>query len=464
MQLVNPLFMFLFLPLSLLPLLVSGKRHRKGLLTALSLLWLLFVNRSTPAALLPIVLLVAALCLLSLLPDRAPRVRLVFSVALPLVTLLAARLLAEYASFRYPTGLTMISLAAVSMAIDRYRGDAPEREGPLAVISYLLFFPTMLVGPLLRYKQFLYATEHAAPLARETLARGACLFMRGYVKRVALAAVLMRTFADVRSFGEASLPPLALLLLLLMAYAFLYAFVTGTTDMARGVMALYGIAPPRAQSGAVALLMPHRVLSCMLLPLDRYIEDYLARPVRARVHGMRGRMLAATLTVAVTVLFYRTRPEMLLTALPLFLTAWLSVKLPRWRRFPHRIPARLFLGTLSVLSLSLLALSMMLGNPLDVVRLIARSFDGSATYSVYYLFGAIADAGYLTPALALLAFSPVLHYYPMLASRLPRSTDTALRAISVILLILAFIGTVSYFMPQFPTDAAPVYGTSFFAR
>ncbi len=466
MQLTSPLFLFVFLPLSFLPLLFSRARHRKGVITALSLLWLLFVNRGDPAAILPIVALVALTCLLSALPDRAPRVRLAFGIVLPLGALLAARLLTEYApsTFPYPTGLTMVSLSAVSIAIDRYRGDAPEREGPLTVVAYLLFFPTMLVGPLLRYKQFLYATEHAAPLSRETVSLGARLFMRGYVKRVALCAVLMRAFADVHSFGEASLPPLALLLLLLMSYALLYTFVTGTADMARGVMALYGIKPPRAQSGAVSLLAPHRVLACMLLPLDRYIEDYLTRPLRARVRGEWGRLLAATLSVLVTVLFYRTRPEALLLALPLFLSAWLTVSRPRWRRFPRRIPTRLLLGTVSTLTLSVLSLGIMLGDPLEVITLITRSFDGSATYSFYYLFGAISDARYLAPTLTVLALAPVLHYYPALARRIPRSVDFALCAISATLLVFAFVGTVFYFLPQFPTYTDPVYGTSFFVR
>ncbi len=466
MQLTSPLFLFVFLPLSFLPLLLYRPRHRKGVIAALSLLWLLFVNRSDPAALLPIAALVAFTCLLSALPDRAPRVRLALGVVLPLGALIAARLLAEYApfAFRYPTGLTMVSLSAVSIAIDRYRGDAPEREGPLAVVAYLLFFPTMLVGPILRYKQFLYATEHAAPLSRATFSLGARLFMRGYVKCVALCAVLMRAFADVHSFGEASLPPLALLLLLLMAYALLYTFVTGTTDMARGVMALYGIKPPRAQSGTVSLLAPHRVLACMLLPLDRYVEDYLARPLRARVRSRWGRLLAATLSVLVTVLLYRTRPVALLLALPLFLSAWLTLSRPRWRRFPRHIPTRLLLGAVSTLSLSVLALGIMLSDPLEIVTLITRSFDGSATYSFYYLFGAIADARYLAPALTVLALAPVLHYYPVLAHRIPKSADFTLRAISTALLVLAFLGTVFYFLPQFPTYTPPVYGTSFFVR
>ena len=466
MQLTSPLVLFLFLPLFLLPLLICRPRQRKGVITVLSLIWFLFVNRGDALALLQIGTLVFFVCLLSALPDRAPRVRLAFGVALPLSALIAARLLTEYAPFayRYPVGLTMVVLSAISIAVDRYRGDAPDREGPFAVMAYLLFFPTMLVGPILRYKQFLYATEHIAPPSRQTISLGARLFMRGYIKRIALAAVLMRAFSDVHSFGEASLPPLALLSLLAMAYALFYMFVTGTTDMARGTMALLGMQPPRGQSGIVSLLVPHRVLALMLLPFDHYIEDYVIRPLRARIPGKRGRLLAATLSVCLTVLLYRTRPEALLLALPLFLSAWLTCSRPHWRRYPHRASARFALAIISALALSVFALGIMLQNPLDIATLIIRAFNGSATYSFYYLFGAIADARYLAPALTIAALSPVLHYYPLLARRIPKRADFVLRCVLATLLTLTFVATIAYFLPQFPHYTDPVYGTFFFVR
>ncbi len=466
MQLTNPLLLFVFLPLFLLLLLICRAHHRIGIITVFSLIWFLFSNRGNLAALLQIGALVAFVCLLSALPDRAPRVRLAFGVAVPVCVLVTARLLTEYAPFdyHYPAGLTMVALSAVSIAIDQYRGDAPERDNPFSIIAYLLFFPTMLVGPILRYKQFLYATERITPPSRKTTSLGARLFMRGYIKRIAVAAVLMRAFSDVHSFEEASLPALALLSLLAMAYALFYMFVTGTTDMARGTMSLLGISSPRGQSGTVSLLAPHRALASMLLPFDRYIEDYVARPLRARIHGQWGRLLAAALSVLVTVLFYRTRPEALVLALPLFISAWLTVSRPRWQRFPRRALARFAFGIVSTLVLSFFALGIMLRDPFDIFTLIKHSFDGSSAYSFYYLFGAIADARYLAPALATVALSPVLYYYSVLANRIPKQANFVFRCISASLLVLAFVGTIWYFLPQFPQYTDPVYGTSFFVR
>lgn len=459
MQLTAPLFLFLFLPLSLLPLPFCPPRYRKGVLTALSLVYFLFLHRASPLSLLPIGGVVLLCCLLSALPDRAPRLRCAVGVILPLAALLAARLLAEYAPFdyQYPTGLTMVVLSAVSVAIDRYRGDAPEREGPFAVISYLLFYPTLLIGPLLRYKQFLYVTERIRP-SRERFSQGALLFMSGYVKRIAVAAVLVRMLTPLLALHAAALPLSVVLLLLLLALTFLYAFITGTTDMARGVMAMFGIQPPRAQCDSVPLLLPHRLLFSLLLPFERYLEDYVARPVRQRLGGTRGKLLATLLPLLCTLLLLRTRPEALLLALPLFLTALLSLHRPRYRRTPRHVLLRAPLALLCFALLSLFSLGVLLDNPLSLFSLFTRALDGTPTYSLQYLFGAAFDSRYLWCVAAFLILSLLAHGTRVCQKRLPQRLVFVLRCILAALVCLAFLATLFYFMPQFPRYADPVYG------
>ncbi len=459
MQLTAPLFLFFFLPFSLLPLPFCPPRYRKGVLTALSLVYFLFVHRASPLSLLQIGGVVLLCCVLSALPDRAPRVRCAVGVVLPLAALVTARLLAEYAPFdyQYPTGLTMVALGAVSVAIDRYRGDAPDRESALAVLSYLLFYPTMLIGPVLRYKQFLYTTEHITP-SREHFSRGALLFMQGYVKRIAIAAVLVRMFSNLLSLHDAALPLSILLLLLLLSLTFLYAFITGTMDMARGLMAMFGMQPPRAQYDTVPLLLPHRMLSSLLLPFERYLEDYVARPVRERLSGKRGTLVATLVTLSCTVLLLRTHPEALALALPLFLGALLSLNRPRYRRAPRRAPARALCALLSIALLSFFALGITLREPLAIFSLFARALDGSTTYSLQYLFGALFDSRYLVYILLFLVFVPVVHCRGILQRRLPPRFWFALRCIGALVTCLAFIATLLYFTPQFPQYADPVYG------
>lgn len=465
MQFTSPLFLFLFLPLSLLPLPLCPARYRRGVITLLSLLWFLFANRNAPLSLLQIGGIVLVVCLLSALPDRAPRLRLALGVSLPLAVLVAARVIAEYGLFpyTYPVGLTMVVLGAISIAIDRYRGDAPERENPYLVVSYLLFAPTMLLGPILRYKQFLYATEHIKP-SLSSFSKGAKLFMCGYIKRIALAAVLLRAIGETFALAEHALPLLTVLLLFLMAYALLYSFVTGSADMARGLMAMYGIKPPRARATQTALLLPHRVLYGMHLSLHRYLEDYVARPLRERVHGRFGKFLAALATCLLTVLFYRTRLSALLFALPLLFTALVFCCRPPHRRFPKHAPARVSLSLSCFFSLSLFALGLLLPDPLSFFSMFQGGQTSSAPYAFYYLLSAIPDSRYLVITLLLMLFIPLFHTLWRRSQKWPSKLTLAVECVGTLFLFVAFFLTLVYYLPQFPNLADPVYGTFSFMR
>lgn len=352
----------------------------------------------------------------------------------------------------------MVVLSAISVAIDRYRGDAPERETPLSVLSYLLFYPTMLIGPILRYKQFLYATEHIAP-SRKLFSQGALLFMRGYVKRIAVAAVIARMLSALFSLRQTALPPAVLPLLLLLALALLYAFITGTTDMARGLMAMFGMPTPRAQYGMVPQPLPHRMLFSLLLPFERYLEDYVARPIRQRLPNKRAALIATLLTLVCTLLLLRTHPAVLLLALPLLLAVLLSYQTPRYHRTPRNALLRVLLALLSLVLLSLLALGILLDEPLSLFGLFANVFGKGPRYPLQYLFGTVFDSRYLWFIAVFLASLPIAHGGHALLQRLPKRAVFALRCASALLITLCFMATLVYFTPQFPHYADPVYGS-----
>ena len=178
MQLTGPVFLFLLLPLSLLICRFVPPTRRRLVLSLLSIGWYALVNASNPVGLLHIALLLAVMLLLVYLP--APRSALVgklrttLGVLLPILSLLAARLLAEYGStwYVYPIGLAFITLSAVSLSVDLARGDTVRPKNPLDVIGYLLFVPTLVAGPIIRSKHFLTAPRRpASPPSCSALAR-----------------------------------------------------------------------------------------------------------------------------------------------------------------------------------------------------------------------------------------------------------------------------------------------------
>ena len=138
MQLASPIFAFLFLPLSLLFLPLCPKKYRQSVMPLLSFSYFLLINFENPLAYLQIGFVVILICILACTPgDTLPRFRLLLGVLLPLGLLITARVLAEVIPQHYtsPPGLGFVCLGGISLSIDRYRGDAPEADKPLAVVG-----------------------------------------------------------------------------------------------------------------------------------------------------------------------------------------------------------------------------------------------------------------------------------------------------------------------------------------
>ena len=463
MQISSPLFLFLFLPLSLPILPLCKKKHRKTVMSLISIAFLLLANWGDPWAFLPIGAILALICTLVCLPAEIfSRLRLLLGVSVPLAILVAARLAAEYfpEHHTYPTGLALVTLGAISICIDRYRADAMERETPLSVIGYLLFFPTVTLGPVLRYKQYLYLTEHAEPKL-ENFSAGAMLYLKGYLKRIAVCTILFASLESILSVlqHDALLPLSVFLLALLLSFLALYFTVSGITDMSRGLMSLYGYTPPRGQGRFFLTPSSHRMLGSLLCSLDAFLDDYLATPLKRLFPGKWGKMLAAILVCACTALFYRTTPSTLIVALPLLISAVALAQGSRYLHRPHKAVLRIPFAFFSSFLLSLFALAMMLDEPLILFDLIVGVFQKSDPLALYH---ALLSFTYLNHLLVLLIFllvyAPLSLYLPRLIAKCPLRVQNALQYTGAILALVAFLLALIFLLPQFPQYAELVYG------
>lgn len=88
-----------------------------------------------------------------------------------------------------PIGISFFSFQALSYIIDIYRGDAEVAKTPLQACLYLMFFPQLIAGPIIRYKSI--ANEIA--VRRENIddfSDGIGRLIIGIGKKVLIANVL----------------------------------------------------------------------------------------------------------------------------------------------------------------------------------------------------------------------------------------------------------------------------------
>lgn len=446
MQLTGPAFLLIFLPLSVLAA-VPFKRNRATVLALLSVLWYALANLRNPAG----IALIFGLVLAVLLAARLPRPRLGAAIGITLAVgaLLTARILAEYApfSYDYPAGLTLLCLGTVSFLLDR-RSARPATV-PEAV-SYLLFFPTLTMGPVLRFPEYLSALDTRAD-SLERFSRGIHLYALGFVKRVGCAAILLRMLDSIFAYGTKGIPLQMLLLILPIAYFLLYFAVTGTTTMARGVSLMLGLELPCDHLPLFETVPPDEMPRGMLLSLGNYLEAFVGAPIRRHLPGRAGRMLAGAATFFLGVFFFRLRPSLLLIALPILLLRLVRVFPDTPRETPRRLPVRLLWGLASFLFCAAFAVGVILPEPIRFFDLFRASGGADSSYGFHSLYGTASWMNYLIAgAAALLSFFPLRRLRAVLLHRVTEKKRIALRAVESVVLFAAFFITIVYFMPQFP--------------
>jgi len=130
-----------------------------------------------------------------------------------------------------PIGISFYTFHSLSYMIDVYRGKVPATHNFLDIAIYILFFPQLVAGPILRATNFL--PQLAEPKRFETVDwRGALvLFLVGYFKKACIAdnlsSLVDPIFANPQLYGSGDAVVAAL------SYTVqIYCDFSGYTDMA----------------------------------------------------------------------------------------------------------------------------------------------------------------------------------------------------------------------------------------
>lgn len=259
-------FLFCFLPLALLLYYAVPGRAKNAVILAESLVFYCW----TGVQYLPLILVLIAVNYLLGLALSLPAEKLPFRRFLPLVAVLAdlgALVYFKYANFLIDTlnsfglGLARLSIGAVlplgisyyvfkliSYVADVYSGKAAAEKNPIDFAAYVLFFPQLIIGPIVKYREMadqLHTVKNRCSLAQ--IEQGAQLFIFGLAKKVILAdsiGALWRGIIGADGVGLANVStPLAWLGIL--AYSFqLYFDFAGYSEMSNGLAAMLGFDCP----------------------------------------------------------------------------------------------------------------------------------------------------------------------------------------------------------------------------
>src|SRR5262249_45692383 len=136
-------------------------------------------------------------------------------------------------------GISFYTFETISYVVDVYRRRIPPERNLLDYALFILFFPHLIAGPIVRPGDFLPQTRRAKRWSWNRIQLGVRLFLLGLFKKAALAdnlaAVADPVFSNPAGYGTFET------WLAVVAYTFqIYGDFSGYSDMAIGIAHLFG--------------------------------------------------------------------------------------------------------------------------------------------------------------------------------------------------------------------------------
>ncbi|MBQ9211564.1 MAG: MBOAT family protein [Clostridia bacterium] len=251
----SSVFLFLFLPAFLLGYYLIRPSFRNGFVVFCSLV---FYGWGEPRFLLVMICSVLMNYLLGLLAD-ADREAFWRKTAVTLCVVMNLGLLFVYKYLGFfvttlnqvaskawpvpqialPIGISFFTFQGMSYVIDVYRREVRAQKNPFRTMLYVVMFPQLIAGPIVRYKDIAAQIDHRS-VNLDRMKAGIARFMVGLAKKMMLANTMGAVVDEIFAVDPASLAvPTAWLGAICYAMQIYYDF-SGYSDMAIGLGKMIG--------------------------------------------------------------------------------------------------------------------------------------------------------------------------------------------------------------------------------
>lgn len=182
-------------------------------------------------------------------------------------------------------GLSFYVFHVISAFVDVKNGRIYEPIGFLSFMSYLLYFPKIITGPLIRYNAFKHELDKSS-VSEDFIMQGVGLLLIGLLKKAAgdyIALYPLAIYANPSGYSGFDH--------LFAMYGFaLYIFLdfSAYTDMARGISRLFGIELPNNFASPYRSVSMGEFWKRWHITLSEWIRDYIYFPLGgSRTSGLR---------------------------------------------------------------------------------------------------------------------------------------------------------------------------------
>ncbi len=298
MTFLSPAFLFALLPTVLTVYAIAPKYRRAELLPIISTVFFVCANIHDVLSL--VYYLLAALSFVMALKLYKKTKRTVWLHGLRILAAFAAVASAYYKLFFgnfavEHVGLLIMLMAIVSICSDILRGEGRMPDTPWDGLIYITFFPTSVIGPFVSYGDFIEKLDNIQ-FSAENFTRGAVRLMIGFVKCLAISSVLNQAYEGIIS-AEGYMGLMIFLLAAFILGLKVYYFLSGYSDMARGIALMLGIDLKKDFSNPFLNSTPASYLRRFLRSFSSFARRYVARPIESAFSGGFGGRIVGSLLV-----------------------------------------------------------------------------------------------------------------------------------------------------------------------
>lgn len=203
----------------------------------------------------------------------------------------------------FPIGISLFTLSAVGYLADVYTGKQKAEKNYVRFALFIMMFPRLFMGPVLRYDIFTRILR-SRKCSMQELSTGFSIFIKGLAKKVIAADTLYSMYSTVKlsdvkaiSAGTAWLGITAYMLCL-------YFTLSGVADMGVGIGYCFGFRFPQSFNYPMFSSRIRYFAAKWHVQVIHWFRKYITRPLTARVSSRYVRKLVFLLAWALLGYWY----------------------------------------------------------------------------------------------------------------------------------------------------------------
>ena len=182
-----------------------------------------------------------------------------------------------YDSIILPLAISFYTFQLIAYVVDVYRGQITERTSALEFFVFILFFPQLVAGPIMRHSDFFHQLNAIKP-KDEYVRRGVFLLLLGIIKKVVVADNLVGSVNAVYAAPE-EYDALSNFIAPIGYCARVYCDFSGYTDVARGLGYLLGLKLPENFRAPYLASSVRDLWQRWHITLATWLRDYIYFPL-----------------------------------------------------------------------------------------------------------------------------------------------------------------------------------------